>query len=110
MRSITISLKNGHQQVRYLGLHFSHGSNKSETVEYEVNYVLVCVILSTSVFSHMPISNQARICVLGFSAIRVWLVSHFRKSRYTPVAFRFDGIYISRVFVLMGFRYDEISF
>ena len=28
-------------------------------------------------FGHRPNSNQARICVLGFSANRVWLVSRF---------------------------------
>ena len=29
------------------------------------------------VFGRSPNSNQARICVLWFSANRVWLVSHF---------------------------------
>ena len=28
-------------------------------------------------FGHRPNSNQARICILGFSAKRVWLVSRF---------------------------------
>ena len=35
---------------------------------------LLCVILWTQVFGHRPNSNQTRICVLGFSANRVWLV------------------------------------
>ena len=34
-------------------------------------------ILWTYVFGHMPNSNQARICVLGFSANRMYLVSRF---------------------------------
>ena len=34
-------------------------------------------ILWTLAFGHRPNSNQARICVLGFSANRVWLVSRF---------------------------------
>ena len=41
----------------------------------EVNYVPVCVILCTWVFSHRPNSDQVEICVLWFNANRVWLVS-----------------------------------
>ena len=41
---------------------------------------LIKVIFYGQVFGHRPNTNQARICVLGFGANRVWLVSPFHVS------------------------------
>ena len=59
----------------YKNLYLIYNSKKWKKIKLsEVNHVLVCVILWTLVFGHRSNSNQVRICVLGISANRVWLV------------------------------------